>query len=517
MNTTVNGALGDLDGDMDGGAAEAAVLNVAVNCWDARITTNRNFTLTVQTMPLMNARGTGATTTVTAGIPTAGRITMEDGTNVNWFVDATPLGSLEFTPDPNAQWRFINGTGAAAQADLLRAVMHEIGHAQGWICGNAACNRATDNFNFDGLMVPQPANFMANVNVSIQANPGFNVPLRGDGLPVPQVNELSHVGPFGPFDAVPDLMYGRTNNGRRETPSMNNVDMFARAYTDSVNFPLTVNAGADITAECNAVGGANVTLDGSGSTDPEMDALTYSWTCQTVPLSSANTAMPSGFFALNQTETCRLAATDLAACPTDDDLVDVTVVDTTDPMITCPADDVIECDESTDPSNTGTATADDVCDSTPVIGSSDVVTPGACPQESTITRTWTATDDDSNSMSCDQTIEVVDTTDPVISCNSPNKITPPDAPISFTATAVDNCDSVPDVEILGYDCFKVHKDGKITSKLRSCAVEIDGPTITILDSGGVGDNITWVVSSTDDCGNTVENLCALEVVRPGQP
>ena len=49
--TTVNGALGDLDGSGDG-TAEAAVLNTAVACWDARIATNRNFTLNVTTMPL---------------------------------------------------------------------------------------------------------------------------------------------------------------------------------------------------------------------------------------------------------------------------------------------------------------------------------------------------------------------------------------------------------------------------------------------------------------------------------
>ena len=133
-----------------------------------------------------------------------------------------------------------------------------------------------------------------------------------------------------------------------------------------------------------------------------------------------------------------------------------------------------------------------------------------------ITRTWTATDVCSLTDNCDQTIEVVDTTGPVISCNAPDTIIPSDAPISFAATAVDNCDAVPDVEILSFDCFKINQNGKIISKLESCVVELNGPTITILDSGGVGDNITWVVSTTDDCGNTVETLCALEVVNPGR-
>ncbi len=35
INITVNGALGDLDGDGDGGTGEAAVVQAAVNCWQA--------------------------------------------------------------------------------------------------------------------------------------------------------------------------------------------------------------------------------------------------------------------------------------------------------------------------------------------------------------------------------------------------------------------------------------------------------------------------------------------------
>ena len=193
----------------------------------------------------------------------------------------------------------------------------------------------------------------------------------------------------------------------------------------------------------------------------------------------------------------------------------ITVVDTTDPVITCPSDVPIECDESTDPSNTGEATATDNC-GTPDITSSDVVTPGACPQEETITRTWTATDSCGNSSSCDQIIIVEDTTAPVISCNAPGTIIPPDAPISFTATAIDNCDTDPTVEIIDFDCFKFTKKGKRIDKTESCEVLVDGDTITILNSGGVNDNIEWTVRATDACGNVEEVTCGVIVVNPAQ-
>jgi hypothetical protein len=61
-----------------------------------------------------------------------------------------------------------------------------------------------------------------------------------------------------------------------------------------------------------------------------------------------------------------------------------------------------------------------------------------------ITRTWTFTDDAGNQTTCDQTITVQDTTDPVITC-------PPDVTFECVmgdageATATDNCDSDPEI------------------------------------------------------------------------
>ncbi len=86
--------------------------------------------------------------------------------------------------------------------------------------------------------------------------------------------------------------------------------------------------------------------------------------------------------------------------------VDITVEDNIPPQITCPADVTIECDESTDPSNTGQATATDNCDPTLFIGFTEVQT-GTCPPEGTITRSWSAIDECGNGDSCTQTITLV--------------------------------------------------------------------------------------------------------------
>ena len=96
----------------------------------------------------------------------------------------------------------------------------------------------------------------------------------------------------------------------------------------------------------------------------------------------------------------------------------ITVQDTTRPVISCPATATISCEDSTDPANTGTPTATDNCDpNVTTFRFSDVTTPGACPQEMTITRTWEAEDACGNvSASCVQTINVVDNTAPVVTC-----------------------------------------------------------------------------------------------------
>ena len=129
------------------------------------------------------------------------------------------------------------------------------------------------------------------------------------------------------------------------------------------------------------------------------------------------------------------------------------------PMITCPANVTIECDESTDPANTGSATATDECspDDQIIISSSDISTQGTsgCSQYLyTITRTWTATDVCGNVAQCVQIINVEDTTPPVITCPGDVTIecdesTSPDS--NGFATATDNCSATDEIVITWND------------------------------------------------------------------
>ncbi len=121
--------------------------------------------------------------------------------------------------------------------------------------------------------------------------------------------------------------------------------------------------------------------------------------------------------------------------------------DSEPPVLTVPTSIKIECNESTDPSNTGIATAEDNCDPAPVITHSDVVTPGDCSQESVVTRTWTATDACGNSSPDGvQVITVEDTTAPALTVPASITVECDESiePINTgDATATDNCDPAP--------------------------------------------------------------------------
>ena len=82
-----------------------------------------------------------------------------------------------------------------------------------------------------------------------------------------------------------------------------------------------------------------------------------------------------------------------------------------------------------------------------------------------------------NTIGTDSIQVTLDTTAPIVACNAPAFIDPTDAldeddesaaPIAFTATAADACDSDPIVAITEFECFKLTKKGRRVDKMESC-------------------------------------------------
>ncbi|MGD0539508.1 MAG: LamG-like jellyroll fold domain-containing protein, partial [Verrucomicrobiota bacterium] len=163
----------------------------------------------------------------------------------------------------------------------------------------------------------------------------------------------------------------------------------------------------------------------------------------------------------------------------------VTVVDTTPPVLTCATNKTVNC---------GTAwtfdapTANDSCSGTKVtLTVLSTVTNGVCPQ--VITRTWMATDACSNTATCSQTVTVVDTTPPVLTCAT-NKTVNCSTPWTFDApTASDSCSGT-----------------KVTITILSTVTNGICPMV-----------ITRTWQATDACSNTATCSQTVTVVNTSSP
>jgi hypothetical protein len=92
---------------------------------------------------------------------------------------------------------------------------------------------------------------------------------------------------------------------------------------------------------------------------------------------------------------------------------------------------------------------------------------------------------------------------------------PPQKPATFTATATDVCTTgaiVP--RLTRFECFKFNGSGVRVDTTAGCKVTLDGPTIRIKNSGGVGQHIAWTARAVDATGNVREVTCEVVVGNP---
>ncbi len=219
----------------------------------------------------------------------------------------------------------------------------------------------------------------------------------------------------------------------------------------------------------------NVMVECGQSTDPASTGMAAATdNCDTTPTVTFTDAISGN---CPQTITRTWTATDYSG-NSNSCIQIITVTDTTPPAISCPPDKQLQCGDSTNPANTGTATATDNCSTTVSITFTDVATPANCTGNAGIDRTWKATDACGNSSTCVQHITFVDTTAPVISsvpaggnlgCNPANL--PTDASVKALVTATDN-------------------SGSVTVSVK----HVDGGT-------ACAPTRTFTITATDGCGN----------------
>src|SRR3989454_2270990 len=175
------------------------------------------------------------------------------------------------------------------------------------------------------------------------------------------------------------------------------ADAGALIVPASAATPLSITCPAPITAEADQVGGAFVVPGAATATG---DGVTIT--------SPSAVVFPLGTTTVTYTATD--SSGDSVSCQTT-----ITVVDTTPPVITCPAPITAEATGNESAfvvpgSATAFDTAGPVTINSPAAGSYPL---------GTTTVTYSATDQSGNSSSCSSSITVVDTTPPSITCPAP--------------------------------------------------------------------------------------------------
>ncbi|MBT8277742.1 MAG: tandem-95 repeat protein [Bacteroidia bacterium] len=191
----------------------------------------------------------------------------------------------------------------------------------------------------------------------------------------------------------------------------------------------------DSIVEC----GDDTRLNEAQALVPELDK------CDFIPIKTSGDFVADGGCYGTGTYTNTWTYTDACGVTVDTYVQTITIEDTTPPTFTVPADITIECDENDkDLSITGDVTDEsDNCSVNLDAEYSDQVIAGSCPNNFTITRTWTLVDDCGNSTSYDQIVTVEDSTPPTFNEALPADVTVnADAiPVAATLTASDNCGS----------------------------------------------------------------------------
>lgn len=259
----------------------------------------------------------------------------------------------------------------------------------------------------------------------------------------------------------------------------------------------------DVQAVLNADGSIIISPSDvdNGSFDPDFDPITLSLSKTHFGCSDVGVQY---FVTLTVTDDGGLSSSCVA---------NVTVADNTAPDVKT-KDITVQLDSNGNASITADAVDNGTSDACGIASLSVDPSSFTCSDLGTKSVTLTATDVNNNIGSAMATVTVEDTLPPSIDLNAPATIIPPDAPISFTATAKDNC-SVAELTITDYFCYRIKKNGSQQSKMESCVVSLAGDTITITDSGGVDDNIVWTILATDQSGNTTTEEGHVLVTNPG--
>ncbi|MFN8288688.1 MAG: PKD-like domain-containing protein [Chitinophagaceae bacterium] len=208
----------------------------------------------------------------------------------------------------------------------------------------------------------------------------------------------------------------------------------------------------------------------------------------------------------------------------------VTVNDTQNPAITCPAPVTVSCASAVPAPDIASVTASDNCPGVVVTHMGDAISNQTCANRYTITRTYRATDIHGNFSECTQTIIVNDQTPPTLTCPAPITVSctaiVPAPDISAVTGVSDNCGGAVTITWQGdvisnqtcanrYTITRTYRATDVCGNFAECTQTITvndqtppvltcPPNITVSCASAVpAANIASVTGVSDNCGGAV--------------
>lgn len=304
---------------------------------------------------------------------------------------------------------------------------------------------------------------------------------------------------------------------------LNMTETATATITVLQNQPPIANAGPDQFVEQTSPQGADVTLNGTGSSDPDNDTLTYYWNWTG---GSATGATPTALFPPGNT-TVTLTVSDGHYNSTD--TINIIVQDTTPPVVNAGPDITVEQEShaGTQVILNGTA-MDTVSTRFNFTWSENGVVLGTETNATNVTLTHTfnlgthivtlnATDEAGSTGSDNVTVTVIDTTPPQVNATvTPDTLWPPNhkySKVKVNVTAYDICDPSPKITFLSITSNEPDNsigDGNTANDI----LVIDNFTFNLrAERSGTGSGRTYTITykATDASGNYAVATVTIEV------
>jgi hypothetical protein len=355
----------------------------------------------------------------------------------------------------------------------------------------------------------------------------FHPTTLGRILTVPNLTTTSHQLTLAQYQSL----VGATRQVRFAVEGRNTANPATGPYLGdnflaTLNRPPVANAGNDqLNVECTSPAGAVVMLNGAASSDPDGDMLAYSWSAPGITFNNPASATPTATFPGGAPVVVTLTVSD--GIETDTDTVSIRVVDTTPPVVNCPADITVECTQhggtpATHPAIAAFlagASAVDICDPTPTLANN---APAFFNHGITVV-TWTARDDDGNTSTCSARVNVVDTTPPVITVQvTPDTLWAPNhrlVTVRPTVIVTDICDPNPTFVLTSITVNEPDNglgDGNTTGDVRQAAYGTPDTTFQLRsERSGPGNGRVYTIRYTarDMAGNTASATARVTVTH----